>query len=294
MAREAVGIDVGGTKILAARVAANGTIMAERQVATEQRSWPHLFRQIAGLARDLGAGPDTAVGLGLPGTVDQRRGTLIQAVHVPFDDSPVRDRLAAELGAHVEIDNDANCAALAEHRHGAARGTGFSVLLTLGTGIGGGVIADGRPYRGALGTGAELGHMVIVRGGRPCQGTCPGRGHLEAYVCGGAAGTLAREQGIAGSDALLSLAAAGDPVAHRVMEDMAGALGAGLVTLANAFNPEIFLIGGGFGAVASRYLLGPATAILRDESMRPNGEVPVVAAALGAEAGAVGAAELTR
>ncbi len=294
MAGETIGIDVGGTKILAARVDAGGAIGATEHVVTDLTSAAGVLAQITALARALGAGPDTPVGVGVPGTVDQARGAVLHAVNTPFDDGPFRDHLAAALGARVEIDNDGNCAALAEHRHGAGRGADYVVMLTLGTGVGGGVIAAGQPYRGARGTGAELGHIVIEQDGRPCQGSCPGRGHLEAYASGHAAAALAGEAGIDGPDALLAAVAAGDEAARAVIGRIAAALGAGLVTLANAFGPEVIVIGGGFGIAAGRFLLDPATRILAAEALRPNGDVPVVPAVLGTSAGVIGAAELTR
>jgi predicted NBD/HSP70 family sugar kinase len=135
---------------------------------------------------------------------------------------------------------------------------------------------------------------VIRQGGRPCQGTCPGRGHLEAYASGRAAAAAAHERGFTGPDALLAAAAAGEAGALAVLDEIADALGAGLVTLANAFNPEVFVIGGGFGVAAAPFLLPRAAAVLAAEALHPNGEAPVVPAGLGPSAGVVGAAELTR
>jgi glucokinase len=292
--REAIGIDVGGTKILGARLAEGGEIAGAERVATDSRSADAVKEQIVALARKLGAGPDVPVGVGFPGTVDQKRGAVIQSVNLPFDDRPLRSELSEALEARVEVDNDANCAALAELRHGAGHGFRYLVMLTLGTGVGGGVVVDGQTYRGARGTGAELGHMVIVHGGRRCQGACPGRGHLEAYASGRAADREARRLGLSNADELLERAAAGEPRAKAAVARIAGALGAGLVSLANAFNPEVIVIGGGFGIAAAAHLLAPAQAILAAEALHPNGDIPVVTAALGASAGVIGAAELTR
>jgi glucokinase len=292
--REAIGIDVGGTKILGARLAEGGEILGAERVASDTRSADAVKQQIVAVAKELGAGRDVPVGVGYPGTVDQQRGAVVHAVNLPYDDHSLRSELADRLGARVEVDNDANCAALAEVRHGAGRGYRDVVMLTLGTGVGGGVVIDGRPYRGARGTGAELGHMVIVNGGRRCQGACPGRGHLEAYASGRAADGRARRLGLANADELLDAVKASDPRATAALHRIAGALGAGLVTVANAFNPEIIVIGGGFGLAAAPYLLPPATAILAAEALHPNGEIPVVTASLGASAGVIGAAELTR
>jgi glucokinase len=292
--REAIGIDVGGTKILGARLTEGGEILGAERVASDARSAEAVKQQIVAVAKELGAGPGVPVGVGYPGTVDQQRGAVLHAVNLPYDDHSLRSDLADLLATRVELDNDANCAALAELRHGAGRGYRYLVMLTLGTGVGGGVVIDGRPYRGVRGTGAELGHIVIVNGGRRCQGTCPGRGHLEAYASGRAADRQARRLGLAHADELVEAAASGEPRAIAALRGIAGALGAGLVTLANAFNPEIIVIGGGFGLAAADHLLAPATAILAAEALNPNGEIPVVTASLGAAAGVIGAAELTR
>jgi glucokinase len=288
----AIGVDLGGTKIRAGRVRVDGTIARELEVATDEASGDAILAQIVALARDLADGEAVPVGVGVPGTVDQATGTLVQAANLPLHDVPVRDRLRALLGVPVRVENDANCAALGEHRFGAARGTAYSVMLTLGTGVGGGVVIDGSLYGGARGTGAELGHVVIALGGRPCQGSCRGRGHLEAYCSGTALTLRAHDVGIADARAVLDGARAGDATALGLLREVSDALGAALVTFANTFNPEIFVVGGGLGEAAAPFLLAPATAILRAESMAPNGDVPVVAALLGNDAGMVGAAAL--
>ena len=288
----AIGVDLGGTKIRAGRVALDGAISHELEVATDDSSPDAILAQIVALVRELSDGARVPVGVGVPGTVDQMSGTLVQAANLPLCNVPVRGRLASVLGVPVVVENDANCAALGEHRFGAARGTAYSVMLTLGTGVGGGVVADGALYRGARGTGAELGHAVVALGGRPCQGSCRGRGHLEAYCSGTALTLVASERGLGDAHEVLARAAGGDATALGLLTEVADALGAGLVTFANAFNPEIFVIGGGFGEAAGPYLLDHATRILRSESLAPNGDVPVVAARLGNDAGMVGAAAL--
>src|SRR5205085_9593758 len=122
------------------------------------------------------------VGFGLPSQIDQRRGTVIDSINVPLVDVPVVDEMHARLGVPVRIDNDANCACIAEARIGAARGARDVVMLTLGTGVGGGLLLGGTLYRGATGCGAELGHMVVDEYGPPCQGHCPNRGCLEVLA----------------------------------------------------------------------------------------------------------------
>ena len=133
-----------------------------------------------------------AIGLGVPSTIDQASGTAVSSVNIPLTDVPLRTLIGERFGLPCGIDNDANAAAIGEWHAGAGKGTRDMIMLTLGTGVGGGLILDGRPYRGALGAAAELGHIVIEHDGRPCQGSCTGRGHLEAYATGLAATADAR------------------------------------------------------------------------------------------------------
>jgi glucokinase len=188
------------------------------------------------------------------------------------------------------IENDGNCAALGEHRFGAAAGTTHSVTLTLGTGVGGGIVADGRLLSGARGTGGELGHIVIERNGRPCQGSCPGRGHLEAYCSGTALGARGREAGYGDAHDVLARATQGDEGALALIDDLSASLGAGLVSLANALAPEVFVIGGGLGDACAALILPRAGKILREQALPPNGEARLLSASLGNDAGMIGAA----
>jgi len=165
-------------------------------------------------------------------------------------------------------------------------------MLTLGTGVGGGLVLDGRPYRGLVGAAAELGHMVIEHDGRPCQGTCTGRGHLEAYATGLAAGRDAEEVFGPGADARTLLARAGerDARALEILDAIARRLGSALGTLVNVFNLETIVIGGGFGEAANGFLLGPAREVMLREALPPGRDlVRVVPAKLGRSAGIVGA-----
>ncbi len=307
-----IGVDLGGTKIAAARVTATGTVTAAREVRTDLSSGEAILAQIAALVADLqdDGPPVLGVGVGIPGTINQEQGRLLQAVNLPLGDIEIRGRLEALTGLPVVIDNDANCAALAEHVHGAAGPYRHSILLTLGTGVGGGMVFDGRLFRGASGAGGELGHIVIERNGRSCQGTCPGRGHLETFCSGtGLArsarahvavepqGTLA--QALAeGQDPdarfVLARREAGDQEAAALVEDLGRALGAGLVSLANVFEPSVFVIGGGFGEAAGDAVLDPARRVLVEQALHPMNETPVLMARLGNDAGVIGAAELPR
>jgi glucokinase len=195
------------------------------------------------------------------------------------------------FGLPVAIDNDANAAAIAEWAIGAGRGTRHMIMLTLGTGIGGGLILDGRPYRGSVGAAAELGHIVIEHDGPPCQGVCTGRGHLESLASGTAAGKAARELFGPSANAhdLVREAQAGNEPAAAALREIGRKLGSGIGSLVNIFNPELIVIGGGFAA-AGDLVLDPAREVMRREALEPARDlVRIVPAVLGPEAGLVGA-----
>lgn len=249
---------------------------------------------LAGLAEIVGSLRDDsvgAVGIGIPSTIDQRTGTSVFSVHVPISGVPLRRQAEEHLGLPVAVDNDANAAAVAEWTIGAGRGTRHMIMLTLGTGIGGGLILDGRLYRGSVGAAAELGHMVIEYDGAECRGACSGRGHLEQYASGSAADELAHR--VIGPQAtareLVAAAEAGDGAASAALRGIGRRLGAGLASLVNIFDPELIVVGGGF-AVALDQLLEPAQEVLARDGMAPaRDHVRIVPAALGEEAGMVGA-----
>ena len=197
------------------------------------------------------------------------------------------------FGVPVGLDNDGSAAAIGEWRVGAGRGVDDLVMLTLGTGVGGGVVSGGVPFRGRNGEGVELGHLTIVHGGRPCQGACRGRGHLEAYVSGHAASEAARETFGASADAhlLIRFANEGDARAKEVLRELADQLGSGIGSLVNVFAPELVLIGGGFGVAAFDHLARPAEEVARREALEPMRDAFRLAKAeLGTAAGLIGAA----
>ena len=267
---------------------------------------------LATLERELrmaiDARPDAVgAGLGIPCTIDRDRGVAILAVNLDLADVAVGEVMSERLGLPVTIDNDANLAVLAEHRFGAARGAQNAVMLTIGTGIGGGLIIGGRLYRGSIGAGAELGHVVIEADGPRCQGNCPNRGCVEAL----ASGTAIAREGLAAAkgtpDSALGralaegaeidgkevtdAALAGDEAARRVLDLIGRRLGVALSSLANAFNPDVIVIGGG-AIRAGELLTGPAQAELASRALPPMNATRVAAAALGPEAGMVGAATM--
>jgi glucokinase len=308
-APEAVGLDLGGTKLLTGVVDGDQNVHHESRERTTGASEQEVLDTIVSEIEEARAArPEVvAVGLGIPCTMDRERGVAINAVNLEITDVPIRDIVAERTGLPVFVDNDANAAALAEHRFGAAKGTTDAVMLTIGTGVGGGVIIDGELYRGSLGAGAELGHMVIDLHGPPCQGTCPNHGCLEALASGtalaregtAAAGShpesalglaLARE-GSVGGETVTKAAIAGDEVARKVLGLIAERLGVGLSSLANIFNPDVFVIGGGVIA-AGDLLLEPAREELRERALPPMNETPVMDAKMGPDAGMIGAAEM--
>ncbi len=306
---EAIGVDLGGTKLLTGVVDAGQMVHHESREASTGASEDEVLATIeAEVKKARRARPDAvAIGLGIPCTIDRERGVAINAVNLEITDVPIRDIIAERTGLPVFVDNDANVAALAEHRFGAARGATNAVMLTIGTGVGGGLIIEGELYRGSLGAGAELGHMVIDHNGPPCQGTCPNHGCLESLVSGtalaregtAAAGThpgsalglaLARRGAVTGKT-VTDAALAGDQVAAKVMALVGSRLGVGLSSLANIFNPDVIVIGGGVIA-AGDLLLEPARAELRERALPPMNETPVREAQMGPDAGMIGAAEM--
>ena len=212
------------------------------------------------------------------------------SVNAELADLALRPLLQERLGLPVAVDNDGNLAVLAEQRAGAARGRQNVALLTLGTGIGGGLVLDGEVYRGGRGTGAELGHITVQADGPPCQGHCPNHGCLETFVSGTA---IAREAGGRDAPTVARLADEGDAEAAAVLERAGRWLGVGLAALANVLNPDVFVIGGGVGEVGER-ILAPARAELAARALPPNADAPVLAAAFGNQAGMVGGAMLAR
>jgi glucokinase len=304
-AQRVIAVDLGGTKLLAGVVDADGVVVRRTVRPTTRTGENELLAEVEGAVAELIEDGVGAVGVGIPSTIDQRAGRAVSSVNVPLTDVDLPARLRERFGLPAAIENDANAAALAEHRYGAGRGTSHMVMLTLGTGIGGGLILDGRLYRGAVGAAAELGHMTVDLDGPPCQGTCPGLGHLEALASGTATDNLAREaaEERPGGD-LGSVAAAGRTVDARVAVELAGAgpgdardlleqvgyyLGTGIASLVNVFNPEVVVLGGGF-ARAGELLFEPARRVVAERALPPARDVVrIVPALLGVEAGLIGA-----
>lgn len=285
-----IGVDAGGTKILAGLVGRGGSVLAQRERPTPVESQEALLAALEAAVEELLDGEVAALGFGIPSRIDQRTGVAVGSVNVPLAGFPFREHMRARFGLPVGIDNDANAAAIGEWIAGAGRGATDVVMLTLGTGVGGGLILGGKPYRGWVGAGAELGHIVIEHDGVPCG--CGGRGHLEAYVSGRAADAAARKAFGPGADAqrLVDLAREGEEWAIAVLAEIGRRLGSGIGSLVNVFNPEAVVIGGGFGA-AGELLLGPAREVVARETLPPARDlVRIVPGELGAAAGVIGAA----
>jgi glucokinase len=284
-----IGVDLGGTKILAGVVGRTGAIGSTVEVRTPATSEAAVLEAIGDVVEEVAGGePPQAVGLGVPCNFDRTSGRCFRATNLPLSDVEFTSPLRQRFGVPVGVENDGNAAALAEWRLGAARGTDDFVMLTLGTGVGGGLVLDGRLYRGW----AELGHVVVEAGGAPCQGNCHGRGHLEAVASGQAADRRARElygEGATAHD-LVERAGAGEPDAVASLARIGELLGAAIGSFVNMFDPALVVVGGGFGAAVGDLVLEPAREAARREAIEPaDSRVRIVEAQLGEEAGLIGA-----
>jgi glucokinase len=300
-----IGMDLGGTKLLAGLIDREGVVVERKVRQTDTSSEEAVLAQIEAAVEELVSDDVAGIALGVPSLIDQRTGRATSSVNIPFAGVDLRNHITERFDRPVAIENDANAAAVAEHALGAGRGTEHMLMLTLGTGVGGGLILNGQLFRGFTGGAGELGHMTINFDGPPCQGTCPGIGHLEAYASGTAAELLAREMATERPDGDLGRAAAegkeidaklavelasasaGD--AREVIERVGTRLGVGIASYVNIFNPELVVVGGGF-ARAGRFLLEPARKVVAQTALAPaRDQVRIELAVLGVEAGLIGA-----
>ena len=309
-ARLVIGIDVGGTKALAGLVDEHLEILQTTKRPTHGLHAEGLLEVLIEEIEELRAaaeGEVVGIGLGIPGLLD-REGRVWQAPNLPLEEGTALGRsIADRLGLPVASDNDANCAAIAEHQAGAGKGFSDLVLLTVGTGVGGGVIVNDRPLRGAHGMAAELGHLVIKADGRPCIGDCPNHGCLESEASGTALERQAVEIAEANPDSafgrehaagtldgprVTALAKQGDALASEALRRIGVMLGVGMSSLANVFDPGLILVGGGVSA-AGELLVGPARTEFASRAMPPIvSRTEVRLAQFGGEAGLLGAAIL--
>jgi len=297
----AVGIDVGGTHLRGALVGASGILgdVVKHRSAVDDAD--ALIASVLDLLAALEEGPDgdLPVGLGMAGLVD-RAGRLHYGPNVGVTDLDLPPLLREALGGDrvVRVINDATAAVIAEHRLGAGQGYDDLIMLTLGTGVGGGAIVGGRVLEGAEGMAGEFGHLVIARGGRSAPSGIDGT--VEAYVSGSAIGQAAQERAMRGEDAegvtdapgVVAAACAGEVWAVTLLEEIGEDLGVAIASIAAVLDPALVIVGGGAGQAAATWLLPAARASLRAHRLgavhRP--ELPVVTAALGDDAGLIGAA----
>jgi glucokinase len=283
-----IGVDLGGTKVLAGILSRDGDVLETVEADTPAGDPNAVLGTLDELVDQLLDDRVGAIGYGVPFTIDRSSGIALRATNLTLRDVDFAGRAYERYGLPVGLENDANAAALAEWRLGAGRGASDLITLTLGTGVGGGIVLDGALYRGW----AELGHVVVVAEGPPCQGNCHGHGHLETVASGHAADRNARRLYGDAADAhvLVERARGGDDAAVGALAEIGTLLGVAIGSLVNVFAVELVVVGGGFGAAAGDLLLGPALVAARGEALDPGGErLRIVPAKLGADAGLVGA-----
>ena len=311
----ALGIDIGGTKVAGGIVAPDGSVLATARRATPGASVADTEDAIVAVVEELAAGHEgnlVGVGVGAAGWFDRTGDTVLFSPHLAWRGSTLRADLAERLRRPLWVGNDADAAAWAEYRYGAARGAELALMVTLGTGIGGGIVLDGRLQRGAHGVAGEWGHMRVVPDGRRCA--CGNRGCWEQYASGNALGAAARElaasspataarlleqtdgePGRLTGEHVARAAADGDAAAREIVTEVGAWLGQGIADLAAVLDPDVVVVGGGV-SLLGELLLAPARDRL-DHALPGRGYRPgprVVAAELGPQAGLVGAADLVR
>ena len=309
-----IGVDLGGTKLLAGAVDPALNVHHRATRPAQGYDQPALLDMIVAAVSEVrdaiegASGRVDAVGFGIPCMIDQKRGMAVMSIHLPIADLPFRDVMAERLGLPVFVDNDANTAMLAEWRFGAAAGVREAAMLTIGTGIGGGLVVGGVLQRGSQGAGAELGHMVVQADGPPgpappptpgggaARPAAPARARVAPRRAAprpqsGLGEALAAGRAISGP-LVTELAHDGDAAAIDAVAIIGGWLGIGVCNLVNMLNPDVVVIGGGVIA-AGELLLEPIRAIVAERALSPAREhVRIVPARFGAESGMLGAAVL--
>lgn len=300
-----IGIDVGGTAVKGAVVDESGKLHGEDSVVTVKGEG--LIDGIVALCNrlsKLNKEPVEGIGVGCAGVIDSENGAVVLARNLSLADFPMAKLIGEKCGLPVRITNDANAAALGEAKFGAGKNYKNSIFVTLGTGVGGGIVINGKLFEGNKSAGAEIGHMVIKYGGEPCS--CGRRGCFEAYSSATALKRLTREamRADAGSsmwgkytpDTVTGKTAFEyaevDPAAKRVVEEYVSYLACGLANLANAFRPEIIMLGGGVSKEGERLIAPLRKALDKEVFAAQYAPVKVECAALGTAAGAIGAAAL--
>jgi glucokinase len=305
--RAAIGLDVGGTKVAGLLVDEDGEVLARGSSGTPATDAQAIMATIVQVAGELrGSGQPVAIGIGAAGMVDFAAGTMRWAPNLAWSELPIRDLVSEQIDLPCIVENDANAAAWGEYRFGAASGYRHVLMVTVGTGIGGGIVADGALYRGAHGFAGEIGHVIVEPGGPECG--CGNRGCWEQVASGHALDRLGRLAVETRPESLIARLAAGpevtgrdvaeaakqgDSLATSIFAQVGQRLGEGIAGLVNILDPEAVLVGGGVAEVGD-VLMAPARSAYMASVEAPDHrpEVPLLQAALGNDAGAIGAAAL--
>ncbi len=308
MGRVVIGVDLGGTNLRTAILNPDGNILDRHKEATHAADgWEKVVaRLIENIKRQrksaIQQGFDVAaVGVGAPGVIQADKGIVVKSPNFPdWNNLPLKDQLEKALGTPVFLENDANAAALGEQWRGAGRGIRSMILLTLGTGVGGGIILDNKIWHGADGMAGEIGHMTLIPDGRPC--TCGNTGCLEMYssargivqsyreALGKTSGGVPDQLKQISSEQVYEAAGAGNEIAVRVMKDMGRMLGIGIASLINIFNPERIVVGGGVKDAWPLFIGATREEIMKRAFAVPAKRTEIVPSELGDDAGMVGAA----
>lgn len=305
MSRVVIGVDLGGTNLRTALLSSEGDILDKRKEATyASEGWKKVVqRLIQNIARQQEIAIQkglsvAAVGVGAPGVIQVDKGIVVKSPNFPdWNNLPLKDELEKVFSLPVTIENDANAAALGEQWRGAGRGIGSMILLTLGTGVGGGIVLNKQIWHGADGMAGEVGHMTIIPDGRPCG--CGNTGCLEMYAsargivqsyrdAGGVSGTGIQSE--ITSAQVYQAASEGNACALKVMQDMGRLLGIGIANLINIFNPEMVVIGGGVKDGWPLFIDSTRAEIRKRAFEVPAARTEIVPSKLGDDAGMVGAA----
>jgi len=306
----AIGVDVGGTRIAAGLVERKGRIVKDAKRLTPHSGPFAVVDTIIDLIEEVSVGIQQAetsgIGIGLPAQIDFLKQSVEFCTNLPLAGVDVRSLVMSRTKHEVTIDNDGNLAAYGEARFGAAKGARDFLMITLGTGVGGGLFVNGEPYRGSRGMGGEIGHVVIDLNGPPCP--CGGTGHLESFLGRPAIAAKGAEAAkeykgsailqAAGGDAsaitaeaVIIAAGKGDEVARNILLEAGEILGRGLVGFVNVLNPKLIVVGGGVGESAP-FVMERAAEVMQSEALAGRRDVKIVHAVLGNDAGILGAASL--
>ncbi|WAH38163.1 ROK family protein [Alicyclobacillus dauci] len=293
-----IGVDLGGTKILTGLVDHVGVIYNTVERSTKAEDGPEavierIARSIEEVTETVSINEICGIGIGAPGPLDSLTGVVLSPPNLPgWDNIPLRQRIEERFGIPTFLENDANVAALAEHRFGAGRGVDDMVYITVSTGIGAGLILGGRLYGGAGGFAGEIGHIVVDANGRPC--VCGNRGCLEAVASGTAIGRKAEQvfNRPVSAKEVAAMAATGNPEARAIFDEAIHYLGMGLVSIVNLFNPSKIVIGGGVSRIGDA-MFHPLSRKVKERAFpAPAAMVDIVPAQLGPNSGLLGGAAL--